>query len=73
MHEEPINATIVAWGAPAGLGVVYETTDGAKHARPLGAEDWPVIERLYYGGRLVFASTDLRYRYLEAAQKAKSA
>jgi len=73
MQGEPINATIVDWRVPAGLGVVYQTTDGAKHARPVGADDWPLIERLHYAGRLIFASPDLRYRYLDAAQKAKSA
>jgi hypothetical protein len=69
--EEPVRATIVAWASPVGLGVVYETSNGAKPARPISAKDWPVIDRLHYGGRLVLARLELRYRYFDAARESQ--
>jgi hypothetical protein len=63
MTADPIKATIVDWERTGGLGVVYELADGTKIAREIGSEDWPILERLKYASRVLFARPELEERY----------
>jgi hypothetical protein len=72
MTEDPISAKVIRWQQTGGLGVAYTFASGSRGEHEIGPQDWLVLERLDYAGRLSFATDTIGRIYRDALVSAKT-
>ena len=72
MTGDPISAAVTRWQQTGGLGVAYTFANGSRTEHEVGQQDWLILERLDYAGRLSFATDTIRRIYRGALVNAKT-